>query len=378
MRPLDSDRGHGPHTLKVQKGVVVGLHGDDVFVQLTARAQGVISVRKFASPPREGDEYEFTLRGREESLWALDLASAPTLESWEDMEPGCFVPARVMRMVDGGLQLKIGRLHAFLPKGQTGLPKGKPLTPLVGKQFTVEVLEVDPEHQRVIVSRKAVLSREKEDQQSLDRLAVGQTVHGRIVRIEEYGVFVSLGRGREGLIHRSNLAHDVPEDLSTLAQIGESIEAKVLHVKHGGRRIGLGVKQLSEDPWKAVVREHYEGQLVEVTVKRLTEFGAFCRLRAGVEGLLPNSETGHARRGARGVTREGKTITVRIASLEPDTEQLTFSLFHVTGASIRAEDVAEDTKEWKKKSSGPLGQNLGSLLRRAMGGDVGGDAAAAG
>ncbi|MDA1266669.1 MAG: S1 RNA-binding domain-containing protein [Planctomycetota bacterium] len=373
MRHPHPDKAHGHHTLKVQRGIVVGVHGDDVFVQLGPRAQGVISKRKFATVPREGDEFEFTLRGREESLWALDLVDEPTLPTWEDMEPGCLVAARVMRANDGGLQLKIGRLHAFLPKSQTGLPRGKKHTALVGKSFTVEVLEVDPEHQRVIVSRKTVLKRERDEQKGLGHFAAGQVVHGRVSRIEEYGVFVSLGRGREGLVHISNLAHDPPSRPEDLVALGDAIETKVLHVKNGGRRIGLGVKQLSEDPWRAVERENYEGQLVSVKVMRLTAFGAFCKLRPGVEGLLPNSESGDGRRGARGAMREGQELTVRIAGFEPRTERLTFSMMHAAGAPITADEAVaagELSAHIERSTSGPLAQNLGALLRRAMGGDA--------
>lgn len=377
MRPTYPDKAHGHHTLKVHRGVVVGVHGDDVFVELGPRAQGVISKRKFHTPPAEGDAFDFTLRGREESLWALDLAGEPTLSSWEDMEPGCLVSARVMRAVQGGLQLKVGRLHAFLPKSQTGLPRGKKHAVLVGRQFTVEVLEVDPEHQRVIVSRKAVLAREKDEQRSLERLTSGQVVHGSVTRVEDYGVFVSLGKGREGLVHVSNLAHDPPAHPSELLQRGDAVEAKVLFVKRGGRRIGLGVKQLQQDPWSLVERENYEGQLVEVTVLRVTEFGAFCKLRPGVEALLPNAELGYGRHGARELLREGERLTARILELEPAWQRLSLSLLHPDGAPIAAgeAEVAADFAELVERgASAPLVQNLGAALRRALGG---GDAAAA-
>jgi small subunit ribosomal protein S1 len=376
MRQNDLDQAHGHHTLKVQTGVVVGVHGDDVFVQLGPRAQGVISKRKFAQPPREGEQFDFTLRGREDSLWALDLADAPTLASWEDMEPGCLVPARVMRVIEGGLQLKIGRLHAFLPKSQTGLSRERKPNLLVGKSFTVEVLEVDPQHQRVIVSRKTVLKRQREDQRSLDRLQVGQQVNGNVTRVEDYGVFVSLGRGREGLVHISNLALDEPDHPADLLEVGDAVEAKVLHVKHGGRRIGLGIKQLDEDPWRAVERENYQGQLVEVQLKRLMEFGAFCRLRPGIEGLLPNSETGLGSRSAREFLREGQTLAARILSVDPAAQRLTFSLTHPGGALITPEEAAysADFKALPQPTANaPLGQDLGKLLRRAL--DGGSDAA---
>ncbi len=369
MRPDTSEKAHGHHTLKVHRGVVVGVHGDDVFVQLGPRAQGVISARKFPKPPREEDEFDFTLRGREESLWVLELAGDPTLPTWEEMEPGCLVPARVMRAVDGGLQLKIAHLHAFMPKSQCGLPRGKRITTLVGRSFTVEVLEVDREHQRVTVSRRAVLARERAEQRELARLVVGQVVQGRVTRIEDYGAFVSLGRGREGLIHISNLAHDPPAHPSDLLSIGDPVQAKVLHVKRGGRRIALGIKQLSGNPWQEIEREHYEGQLVRVTVRKLTDFGAFCRLRPGVEGLLPCSESGAGTHGLRALLHEGQEIAVRILGLDARRERLTLSLLHPTGARITLEELQADFDHSlleRGDERGPLVQNLGALLSRAL------------
>src|SRR4051812_2800962 len=108
-----SESDHGPHTLKVWKGVVVGVYGNDVFVELGPRMQGVIAVREFDEKPAVGDKFEFTLRGREDALWVLARRETHSLATWEDMQRGNLVHARAIRVTHGGLELKIGPLHAF-------------------------------------------------------------------------------------------------------------------------------------------------------------------------------------------------------------------------------------------------------------------------
>ncbi len=361
---------HGEHTLRIWRGMVVGVTGDDVFVELGPRMQGVISVREFDTPPEEGDGFEFTLRGKEESLWALSLAGDRSLTSWQEAEPGMIVAARVLRAIEGGLQLKVGPLHAFMPRSQTGLPREKKVTLLVGKTLACEVIEVDPERQRVILSRKLVLQREREKRAHLrsERIVPGTIVHGRITRIEDYGVFVAFGRGHEGLVHVSNIAYeriDHPEDHF---DVGDSVDAKVLYVKNTGKRIGLGFKQLQESPWKALEREHFEGQIVEGLVTRLTEFGAFIAVRPGVEGLLHESESGHAEVRLAHILRRGQKLSVRIKSLEPEDERMSLSLLRLDGSAIQAEE-AEGTRRYRELSldaPSPAATNLGELLRRAI------------
>src|SRR5690348_14085067 len=122
-RPATRDKDHGAHTLKVWKGLIVGVYGDDVFVELGPRMQGVISVREFELLPRIGESYEFTLRGREDGLWALARRERESLATWEDMERGSLVHARAVHANPDGLELKIGPLHAFMPKSHTGLAR---------------------------------------------------------------------------------------------------------------------------------------------------------------------------------------------------------------------------------------------------------------
>jgi small subunit ribosomal protein S1 len=356
----------GTHTLRVWQGTIVDVRGDDVFVDLGPRRQGLISLRAFEVPPAVGEVHEFTLRGREDELWALALPEARSLEAWAEMEEGSLVSGRVMRATPDGLQLKVGPLHAFMPKSQSGVPRGHKYTELVGRTVPVEVLHVDDDKQRIVVSHKAFLQ-----QQRLHggegTVVPGMHVHGRVFRIEDYGVFVRFGRGSEGLVHITNLAHDRPSHPSELVHVGEPIEALVLTVRAGGKRIGLGVKQLQENPWRRAAREFHPGQLVEVTVVRAKQFGFFVRLLPGVEGLLPASECPPELLRRR--ANEGATLTVRIVAMDEGEERATFSLLHEGGALVQpgaASDRAAFEARRAELEGGRASTSLGHLLRSAL------------
>ena len=370
--PPPPPRDHGPHTLRVWEGTVVGRHGDDVFVELGERMQGVISAREFAEEPQVGEVHEFTLRGQEESLWVLSRRETGSLSSWETMEKGSVVHARVVRAKPGGLEVKIGPLHAFLPRSQTGLDRDQRPTLLVGKTLPCEVIEIDAERQRVVVSRKLVQKRAKESdvQRRVAGLKPGQVVNGRVTRVEEYGVFLRFGTGMEGLVHISNLAHDRLGHPSELVKRGDRLDAKVLYINRGGKRIGLGVKQLGESPWREFERGHAADDIVAGTVERVTEFGAFVRVLPGVEGLVHRSEMEIAPdRAVRGELAVGQPVSVRIRELDAEAERLSLSLLHTDGSAIAVEE-AEERMDYLERAEavgeeGPR-TSLGALLEKAL------------
>jgi ribosomal protein S1 len=337
--------------------------------------QGVIDRRAFEAPPGVGDRHEFTLRGQEDGLWALQLRDTKSLATWEEMEVGSLVHARVMRAGHGGLELKIGPLHAFMPKSQTGLARDEDPQALVGRNVTCEVIEVDAERQRVVVSRKLVVQKERESthQKEVDSLAVGQVVQGRVTRVEPYGVFLRFGRGLEGLVHVSNLSHERVEDPKSVYAEGQTLDAKVLYIKQGGKKIALGVKQLGESPWLAAEKHHYKGQIVEGTVERLADYGAFVAIAKGVVGLLHRSEMGVGReRAPSSIVRVGERVSVRIVELDTEAERLSLSLVHENGARILPEEAADEQSFEQlvgEQPTRPLGTSLADKLRAALGGD---------
>ena len=373
------DPEHGFHTLRIWQGTVVGLNGDDVFVEFGPRRQGVVSVRQFEQAPQPGEQYDFTALGSEDGLWALARVEEGTLDSWSTMEQGSWVQARATGKNPGGLELKIGPLHAFMPKSETGLSRGQDPKVLIGKQFTCEVIEIDPERQRVFLSRKAVMRKQRESvhQRQVGALRPGQIVQGRVSRIESYGAFVRFGHGMEGLVHISNLSRERVSHPSEVVRKGQSIEVEVLTVRQSGKRIGLGLKQMTENPWKRLPRTHAADQVVIAEVTRVTGFGAFLAVAPGIEGLLHDSQSGLGPdRKLREFVKPGKPLAVRIVSFDVDAERMELSRLHRNGALVVEDDALapEELLQLREEQEGvddapraPGDETrLGRLLREAL------------
>ena len=371
---MEGDHGaadeRGRHTLKVMRGAVVGVHGRDVFVELGPRMQGVIESDAFTVKPREGAQFDFTLRGQEEGLWRLALTEEEILHSWEDMEVASIVEGRVMATNLGGLELRVGRLHAFMPRSETGLPRGSDLDELIGQVLISEVIEVDHERQRCLLSRKRVLKRERE-RGGEGGVRPGEVVHGRVIRIEEYGAFVRFGRGGQGLVHISNISHRRIAHPAELLKEGDAVEAKVLHIQRGGKRISLGIKQLGESPWTDAEERFPERSLVSGVVEHVLDAGVVIALEADLSGFAPRRECGF------GVGEpltahyvEGQPVSVRVVALDSKGERLTLSFLHADGARIMAEEAQlSDSAATLMSEIQPeplAGTDLGALLKQAL------------
>ncbi|MEO6710023.1 MAG: S1 RNA-binding domain-containing protein [Planctomycetota bacterium] len=362
---LSPAREHGSHTLKVYTGTVVGLHGSDVFVELGVRMQGVIALDHFAVAPRVGETFEFTLRGQEDGLWVLARREEEVLATWENLELGSWVQARAIRCAVGGLEMKIGPLHGFMPKSHTGLARDERPDSLVGKHFTCEVIEIEKERQRVVLSRKFVEQRERASphQREIGSLRVGERVHGHVTRVEEYGVFVAFGNGLEGLVHVSNIAYARVGSPSEVLRVGQAIEASVLAIRAGGKRIALGLKQLTPNPWESVAHLVTPGDLVEARVTRVREFGAFLSIASGLEGLMPVSEC-DLRPGepVDSALKVGDVLSVRVLEIDAAHERIAFSLRHAGGARIAPYEAASRALAQRSADGTGLGR-LGASLK---------------
>ena len=360
----------GRHTLKVMRGTVVGVHGRDVFVELGPRMQGVIARDAFSTEPREGAAYDFTLKGQEEGLWRLALREEEVLHSWEEMEVSSVVEGRVTSTNLGGLELRVGRLHAFMPRSETGVPRGGDLDELIGQHLICEVIEVDQERQRCLLSRKRVLKRERE-RGGEGGVRPGELVHGRVIRIEAYGVFVRFGRGRQGLVHISNICHRRIAHPAEILKEGDAVEAKVLHIQRGGKRISLGIKQVGVDPWASAEERLHERSLARGVVERVLDAGVIIALEGDLSGFVPRSECGLANeRALTTLFTEGQPVSVRVVSLDVRAQRLLLSFLHTDGSRIAAEEAtySQDAAPMlNQKAARPLaGTDLGELLRRAL------------
>ena len=353
-------------------GTVAGVSGDDVIVELGPTRQGVISVREFDQPPAVGVGFEFSMHGQEDGLWLLSRRGARALAAWNELRPGASCKAEVTGVNTGGLELAVGPLKAFMPASQVALHRVEDFSEYVGQMLTCEVLEVEPEKKRVLLSRRAVLEREREEKRSeaLGRVVPGAVLTGSVTRIESFGAFVDVG-GVEGLLHVSNMSRKRVEDPNDLVKTGQQVEVMVLDVKEGGKRIGLGMKQLEPDPWDGAAHKYPDSTVLQGVVTRLMDFGAFVELEPGLEGLLHVSQLGAGRvHRARDVVKEGEEVAVRVLSVDPVQRRISLSRLDDRGAVLGSEEAADgDTIDQVVRESGAnqAKTNLGALFKKALG-----------
>jgi ribosomal protein S1 len=370
-------RGRAARDDDQQRGTIVGIDRDDVIVELGPRMQGVIDRSEFDEEPQVGESYDFSLHGQKDGLWLLSRRRAKALAAWNDLSTGAHVEAVVSTTNSGGLECQVGPLSAFMPASQASDTHVEDLSTLIGQKFVVEVIEADPRKKRLVVSRRKVLDAERSAarEQIAGSLHPGDDVQGKVTRVEAFGAFVDLG-GVEGLVHISQLSRKRIEKVEDAVQVGDLVQAKVLEVKQGGKRISLSIRATEPDPWDGASMKYAPDTVIAGKVVRLQDFGAFVELENGLEGLLHVSQMlggGQRVNRPQDVLTVGQELSVRILSVDSGKRRISLSRLDERGAVIGSEeavDAAELEQIVRNTTSGgsrPLGTNLGDLFKKALG-----------
>ncbi len=265
----------------------------EVQVRLADGRVGVVPLGEFDGPVREGDVVEAAQLAREDPLQrpVLSVAWARKQRAWEKVTQafaeGESLRGKVVRRTKGGAVVDLG-LRAFLPASLAGESPGADLAELVGTEVDVVVTELDREDERVVVSVRAHLRRQRRhaEKELLRSLEPGVTVSGTVVSTADYGAVVDLG-GVRGLVHRSELTWGRLESVDAVVAVGDRVDVVVLDVQKSKPRVALSLRATRPDPFESVE----VGSIVPATVLRVVEYGAFVRLDdGGAEGLVHTSE----------------------------------------------------------------------------------------
>ena len=323
------------------KGTVVKLEHDEVLLDIGFKSEGVIpsrelSIRKDADPSdivALGDEIEALVLQKEDKDGRLILSKkrAEYERAWiqveEKFKAGEVVTGEVIEVVKGGLILDIG-LRGFLPASLVDLRRVKDLDMYLGTEIEARVIEMDRNRNNVVLSRRVLLEegRKNERAEILSKLAKGMRLKGTVSSIVDFGAFVDLG-GIDGLIHISELSWNHVNHPSEVVKVGQEVEVEVLDVDLNRERISLGLKQTTEDPWRALVKKYPVGAIVEGTVTKLVPFGAFVDLGEGIEGLVHISEMAnkHVDQPSQ-VTRVGEKVQVKVMEIDLDRRRISLSM----------------------------------------------------
>ena len=242
---------------------------------------------------------------------------------------GLPVEGKVERAVKGGYEVRIGRQRGFCPFSQIDTLRTDPSTH-DGKVYAFRIIEYKDGGKDLVVSRRALLEEEQRASAAEVRKSIvaGAVITGRVASVREFGAFVDLGGGVQGLLHVSEMSWARVSDPSQLVKPGDEITVKVLAVDDAKQKISLGLKQLAADPWSTVAQTYAVGEVRTGRVTRLADFGAFVELEPGIEALAHASTfppTGRSEGWARQVA-PGMTGAFEILTIEPEKKRIGVAL----------------------------------------------------
>ena len=322
----------------VIKGIVVSIDSDWVTVDTGLKSEGVVDRAEFLNEQRElevqvGDEVDVVVEALDNGMGqtVLSREKAKRAETWTKLEKifedGEIVTGVISGKVKGGFTVDIGPVRAFLPGSLVDTRPIRDTTHLEGKELEFKVIKLDAKRNNVVVSRRAVMEAESSaDREALlAQLEEGQTVTGTIKNLTDYGAFVDLG-GIDGLLHITDMAWKRIKHPSEVVEVGQEVTVKVLKFDRDRNRVSLGLKQLGEDPWLAIMNRYPKGSIVKARVTNLTDYGCFAEIAEGVEGLVHVSEMDHTNKNIHPskVVQIGDEVDVMV--LEVDEERRRISL----------------------------------------------------
>jgi small subunit ribosomal protein S1 len=357
-------------------GTVVAIGEESALVDVGGKSEAEIDIAELKNQDGDlevavGDRIQATVVSTAGGLklsrkLALGAASARQLE--DAFNAGLPVEGKVERDVKGGYEVRIARQRAFCPVSQIDIIRNTEPAQHIGRVYRFRITEYKDSGRNLVVSRRVLLEEEQKAAAADVRKTIveGAVITGRVVSVRDFGAFVDLGGGVQGLLHISEMAWARVSDASQIVKPGDEITVKVLRVDADAQKISLGLKQLLGDPWSKVQETYGPGQLRSGRVTRVADFGAFLELEPGVEGLIPSSETGVGRDGdLKKAFPIGKDVQVVVTDVDAAARRIRLSVTEVQ--KLRE---ADEVREYSERGDAKPADRFGSMadkLRDALG-----------
>jgi small subunit ribosomal protein S1 len=293
--------------------------------------------------------------------------AATQRELEEAFQSGMAVEGKVVQEVKGGYEVRIARERAFCPLSQIDIIRTTDTAAHVGKTYAFNIIEYKNGGKDVVVSRRKQLEAEQAMHAAEARKAIvpGAVISGRVVSVPDFGAFVDLGGGVQGLLHVSEMSWTRVSNPNEVVAPGDQITVRVLRVDDANGKIALGLKQLQDDPWTTAATKFPVGEVRVGKVARIADFGVFVELEPGFTGLLPSAETG-TDRGAdlRRVFPIGSEVQVVVLDVDAEARRIRLSKKAVAEQQEQAE-----MRDYAQRQDATPGQSVGSMadkLRDAL------------
>lgn len=317
------------------KGRVVGMNDRDVLIDIGFKSEGIIDRSEFNEKelPSIGDQVEVYLEALENASGntILSKEKADFMRRWDELidayEHEKIITGLVIRRIKGGLIVDLGVIQAFLPGSQIDVRPIQDFDVYLEKEIEVKIVKLNESRKNIVVSHKVILEESLKEQRDalFNELEVGSILDGRIKNITDFGVFVDLG-GIDGLLHITDLSWGRVNHPTEVVELNEKITVKVIEYDEERKRVSLGLKQLTPQPWDDVEVKYAIGNIVSGKVVSLTNYGCFIELEPGVEGLIHVSEiswTKHIKNPSEEFSL-GDDVEAKVLSI--DTEERKISL----------------------------------------------------
>ncbi|PNY18972.1 30S ribosomal protein S1 [Streptococcus parauberis] len=306
--------------------------------------EGVLTLRELTND-RDADINDFVKAGDTVEVLVLRqvvgkdtdtvtfLVSKKRLEArkaWDKLvgREGEVVTVKGTRAVKGGLSVEFEGLRGFIPASMIDTRFVRNTEKFVGQEFEAKIKEVDAAENRFILSRREVIEEAAKEarQEVFSKLSEGSVVTGTVARLTSFGAFIDLG-GVDGLVHVTELSHERNVSPKSVVSVGEEVEVKVLSIDEEAGRVSLSLKATTPGPWDGVEQKLAQGDVVEGKVKRLTDFGAFVEVLAGIDGLVHISQISHNRvENPKDVLSVGQEVTVKVLEVNAADERVSLSI----------------------------------------------------
>ena len=357
------------------EGVIVGFGPKVAFVDVGGKGEAEIDIEELKDA--DGD-VEVSVGDRLTAvvvttaggivLSRKGVRNAATQRELEDAyRAGLAVEGRVEKAVKGGYEVRLARERAFCPLSQIDIARTADPAVHEGQHYTFRIIEYKDGGRNVVVSRRKHLEEQQRASAEALRKSIvpGAVISGRVASVLDFGAFVDLGAGIQGLLHVSEMSWSRNTAPGAIVAVGDQITVKVLRVDDGTGKIALGLKQLQDDPWATASARYEVGQVRAGRVTRVAEFGAFVELEPGIEGLA-HASTFPPASGSGGWAKSvavGMTGAFEILSVDPAQKRIGVAL--VEEGSSRAATVDRDVVQPDAAPSSSFG-SLGERLRNAL------------
>lgn len=326
-------------------GVIAGMTEDSYVVDIGRKMEGLLrrDTPGLAPDLAVGAPVKVNISGRTEdgSYYTLSMIRVEQPKDFTALEAAYegkqVVAGRVVELVKGGLRVDVGA-PAFLPASRSGIREMSELASLVGQTIECRITKLDvsnPDRPDVVVDRRQVLEEQAAAarQQAFEGLQEGQIVEARVRSVTDFGAFLEILPGVDGLLHVTDMSWTRVEKPSALVQPGQTLQVKILKINRNAKKIALGLKQLQPDPWTQALEKFKPGDRVSGKVVRLADFGAFVELLPGVDGLIHLSEMSWTKRvrTAADVLSVGEQVEAQILEIKPESKRISLGLKQVMG-----------------------------------------------